>query len=251
MKRAFFITLILVNAVAAFCVSYTEYVLFNRFDEAFITAKILKKAVLLIISQPQCVFSSYLREEVLSEASVSNFLRNHYIVVEIYPETEKFGHFSFGLTESFFDINGNTYSYEDFYNIFLLRGTPTNVFFSQDQKLVSSFTGSVPPQEYLQIGKYLAQGLFLRSVDWNGYKKEIDPYIGTTNIVSISAENRDYVLKNAKNLRSIDIQDLEQSSAEELDPYLYYLFEETDEKVLRQMLTDKNLTLYNLYLVGE
>ncbi|HQA95278.1 MAG TPA: hypothetical protein PLN20_07365, partial [Thermotogota bacterium] len=84
-KRVVVMLFLIVNLGMAFAVSYTEYVLFNRFDEAFLSARILDKGVLLIISQPRCVFSAFLRQEVLSEENVSNFLRNHFVVVEIYP----------------------------------------------------------------------------------------------------------------------------------------------------------------------
>ena len=246
MKRTAVMIFLIVNLGVALAVSYTEYVLFNRFDEAFLSARILNKGVLLIVSQPQCVFSAFLRQEVLSEERVSNFLRNHYVVVEIYPDPDLTGHFNFDMHETYFSVNGKVYTYEDLYNIFLLRGTPTNAFFSTDLKMLSSFTGSVPPTEYLQIAKYLSQNLFQIGVDWELYKKKEDPYMGVAALKSITASEKEYLLKNAKNVRPVTLEEL--SSAEQpLDPYLYYIIDKATEEEIRGFLKRTDQTLYSVY----
>jgi len=245
-KRIAVLIFLIVNLGVALAVSYTEYVLFNRFDEAFLSARILNKGVLLIVSQPQCVFSAFLRQEVLSEENVSNFLRNHYVVVEIYPDPDLTGHFNFDMYETFFSIEGKIYTYEDLYNIFLLRGTPTNAYFSKDLKLLSSFTGSVPPTEYLQIAKYLSQNLFQSGVDWEQYKKKEDPYLGVSELKPITATEREYLLKNAKNIRSVTLEELA-STEHSLDPHLYYIIEKATEEEIRGFLNQIGLTLYSVY----
>ena len=249
-KRVVVMLFLIVNLGMAFAVSYTEYVLFNRFDEAFLSARILDKGVLLIISQPRCVFSAFLRQEVLSEENVSNFLRNHFVVVEIYPDPDLTGHFNFDSYETFFSIQGKVYTYEDLYNIFLLRGTPTNAFFSKNLKLLSSFTGSVPPSEYLQIAKYLSQNLFQNGVDWEQYKKKEDPYIGVEEMKAITDSEKAYLLKNAKNLRTVTLDELS-SSTQALDPYAYYIVEKATEEEIRGFLKQNGLTLFSVYWVKE
>jgi thioredoxin-related protein len=248
-KRIFLLLIILVNLGIVFGVSYNEYVLFNRFDEAFLSAKILRKGVILIISQPQCVFSAFLRQVVFSDQQVSDFLRNHYIVVEIYPDTEETGHFYFGSNDTYFSMDGKTYTYEDLYNIFLLRGTPTNVFFSKELKLISTFTGSVPPPEYLQISKYLSQNLFFEGISWDEYKKRDDTYAGTPEILYVSEIQKEYLVSNTKNIRVVTLEEIKTEPADNLDPSVYYLIENATKEEISGVLEERGLTLYNLYIV--
>ena len=67
---------------------------------------------------------------------------------------------------------------------------------------------------------------------------------------AITDSEKAYLLKNAKNLRTVTLDELS-SSTQALDPYAYYIVEKATEEEIRGFLKQNGLTLFSVYWVKE
>jgi len=250
LKRQIFLSfLVLFLSVIVLAVSYQDYVLFNRFDEAFEAGKLLKKNLLVVFTTPDCYYSHRLRTEVFSDESVASFLREHFIVSEVFPLDSLGGHFDFRVEEQRYSPQAPEYSFQELFNIFVVRGTPTLVFFSHSQKHIASFTGFVEADSFLLLLQAIQANASIQ-LEQPGIRffVEINPdsFSG-----KISPDELTWISRVLKNTHQLTFDEFRQADPKSLDPLDYFFVSQTTSKELNRLLQNQFSMLQNVFLVEE
>ncbi|SHN58846.1 thioredoxin family protein [Fervidobacterium gondwanense] len=151
-----------------------------------------KKLLLINFSSPSCYYCKLFEKEVLPNKDVQEILRGNYIFVKIEPGSYKT------------TFLGKTYTNDQLFGGFAVRGTPTFVFL-KDQGQVTQVPGFMPAPDFLKALRFI-----VKVVDENykgsfeEYSKKNDDYKGKPTIVNVKKEDADYVLKYDKNAQSVD-----------------------------------------------
>ncbi|SDH74771.1 Thioredoxin-related protein [Fervidobacterium changbaicum] len=155
-------------------------------------SQIEKKLLLVNFSSPTCYYCRRFESEVLSNKDVQEFLRGNYVYVKIEPGSYKT------------TFLGKTYTNDQLFGAFGVRGTPTFVFI-KDQGQVTQVPGFMPAPDFLKALRFI-----VKVVDDNykgsfeEYSKKEDNYKGKPTIVNVKKEDADFVLKNDKNAQSVE-----------------------------------------------
>lgn len=168
-------------------------------------SKIESKLLVINFSSPSCYYCKLFEKEVLTNQSVQEFLRGNYIFIKIEPSNYK---------TSFL---GKTYTNNELFSAFGVRGTPTFVFL-KDDSIVTQVPGYMPANDYLKALKFLVRVVEEKySATFENYSKKNDPFQGKPKIVEVSKSDSEFVLKNDKNAYSVD------SIPEKVDIYRVYV----------------------------
>ncbi|MFN6991370.1 MAG: thioredoxin family protein [Fervidobacterium sp.] len=168
-------------------------------------SKIESKLLVINFSSPSCYYCRLFEKEVLTNQSIQEFLRGNYIFVKIEPSNYK---------TSFL---GKTYTNNELFSVFGVRGTPTFVFL-KDNSIVTQIPGYMPANDYLKALKFLVRVVEEKYNDtFENYSKKNDPFQGKPKIVEISKSDNEFVLKNDKNAYNVD------SVPDKVDIYKVYV----------------------------
>ncbi len=155
-------------------------------------SKIQDKLLLINFSSPSCYYCQKFEKEVLPDEEVQKVLRGGYIYVKIEPTAQRT------------TFMGKSYSNNELFSAFGVRGTPTFVFLYKD-KVITQVPGFMPASDYLKALRYLLRYVYDNIKEsFEVYSKRKDDYYGKTMVVNVSKDDADFVLKNEKNAISVD-----------------------------------------------
>ncbi len=151
------------------------------------------KMLLVVFSSPSCYYCKLFDRDVLTDKDLQEFMRGNYIFVRIEPGSYKT------------TFLGKSYNNDQLFGAFGVRGTPTFVFL-KDKSQITQVPGYMPAPDFLKALRFL-----VRVVEENykgsfeEYSKKSDDYKGKPTIVNVKKEDADYVLKNDKNAKQVDV----------------------------------------------
>lgn len=178
-------------------------------------SKIQNKLVVIAFSTPNCYYCKLFEKDVLTNQSVQDFLRGNYIYVKIEPSNYKT------------KFLGKTYTNNELFSAFGVRGTPTFVFL-KGNSVITQVPGYMPADNFLKALKFLVRVAEDKYSDtFENYSKKADPFKGKPQIVEISKSDSDFVLKNDKNSLITD------SVPDKVDIYKVYVT--TNQEVAKKL----------------
>jgi thioredoxin-related protein len=200
----------------------------NNFDTGAKLAKIEHKDLIVMFSTTTCPYCTKFINETYPNEIVQELIQNNYIFVELNEKSPKL-HF-----------DGKELTFGELAQGFGIRGTPSFVFFTYNSTPITVLPGYVPADTFSKVLRYLSQKLYEKKVKFSDYIKKQDDYLGKQNIIKISKEDAEFILKN--------------------DPYAIFVKKISDakNKYGRYIVYDKNLAselekqgIYNILLVSE
>jgi thioredoxin-related protein len=125
-----------------------------------------KQGVLVMFEMEDCPFCARMKANVLNQRPVQEYFRKHFLIYAVdvkgdAPMTDFKGK---STTEKAFSLENRA------------RATPLFVFFDIEGTAVARFTGATQtPEEFLLLGRYVAEGVYKTRVPFNVYKKQGQP----------------------------------------------------------------------------
>lgn len=186
---------ILFSLFLIFVISYNIFAydfLYTDLGVAHNVSKIEDKVLIIVFSSPSCYYCKLFEKEVLTNKAVQEFLRGNYIITKVEPSNYK---------TSFL---GKTYTNNELFGAFGVRGTPTFVFL-KGSGVVTQVPGYMPAEDFLKALRYLVRVTEENYKEsFENYSKKTDDLKGKPKIVNVKKENADYILKNDKNAERVE-----------------------------------------------
>ncbi|BBE30795.1 thioredoxin [Tepiditoga spiralis] len=139
----FSIFVMLIISISIFSVPLNNFVLRN-FNDAFTVSKITGKKVIIMFSSEECYYCKKFEEEILTNKDVQKWLRTEFVFAEITAKND-------GTA----DFRNKKYTYPQLFGAFGVRGTPTFVFFEDEDNFLGSIPGYVEANTFENLLKYL------------------------------------------------------------------------------------------------
>lgn len=214
MKKAVLLFSVLV--IATLSLAYIGKL--DDFSTGMRLAKIEKKQLVVMFSDPSCYYCTKFQKETLANDKVQELLKAGYIFVEIYP----------GEEEATIEVNGKTYnfSYSELYAAFEVRGTPTFWFFDENGTPITNLPGYVPADIFAKVLQYMGEKAYMRGIAFDTYTKQDIDYIGESRLIELTKDEADFILKN---------DPLAKTYTGEFDRYTVWITE--DEALAKDLVT--------------
>ncbi|QTA38729.1 thioredoxin family protein [Thermosipho ferrireducens] len=150
-------------------------------------SQIEKKPLLIYFASPECIYCKKFESEVLSNKVFQTILRGSYVFVKITPDNN--------ITEFF----GKEYTNRELFALFGVRGTPTFVFWNNNQ-VITSVPGYMPEDIFIKALRYILRFIYSNiKISFEEYSKAADEFYGIPKIITVSKDEADFILKNDKN----------------------------------------------------
>ncbi len=137
---------------------------FNDLSEEVMTAADEGKAgVLVVFETDNCPWCERMHETVLNQASVQDYFRSHFRIIKLNTDGDAtvIGFDGVEASETEFALKHNR-----------IRATPTFLFFDNEGKLMTRFTGTTrDPQEFLWLGEFVVDAHF-KTERFSSYKRK-------------------------------------------------------------------------------
>lgn len=198
------LSLLFVSSLFGYDYTYSDLGIAHRISQ------IEDKILLIMFSSPSCYYCKLFDKDVITNKSVQEFLRGNYVFVKIEPSSYKT------------TFLGKSYTNNDLFSAFGVRGTPTFVFI-RNKESITQVPGYRPAEDFLKALKYI-----IRVVEKNykepfdSYSKKSDDLKGYPKIVNVDKANSEYILKYDKNAQLVS--DL----PKDIDVYKVYVTKDED-----------------------
>jgi len=224
-KKQFLIIIGLFLVVFSFSLTYSEYVINNKLNEAYEISELTRKPLVIFFSINNCHDCVELKEKTLSETKTANFLKEKFIIVDINPVPFYFGRFP--IT----DENADEISYSTIFREFSVSRTPTMMFFDQKGHYVNRLQG------FYDSDSLLETILTLSPIYKNQQEKMIK-----------MIKDKEQVKLFLETLPNAHVFTFEQfkNRYDELDPLDYYVIEQVSFDKVKLFLKETNSPLMNI-----
>lgn len=174
--RWLLLTLLLVigpwNATAALAETRDPYSHFfmpkmGDFKEELATAKQEgKQAILIMFEMDECPFCARMKANVLNQRPVQEYFRQHFLIFDINVKGDT----------PLVDFKGKETTEKAFALEQRARATPVFIFYDLEGDPLTRFTGATQTaEEFLLLGRYVADGVYKTNVPFNVYRKQAKP----------------------------------------------------------------------------
>jgi len=143
MRNKIFIFFILFISVFSFSEPISNYV-FTDIDTAKKIASLTDKYLIIMFSSDSCIYCKKFKENVLTDAEISKWLKTEYVFTEINPTSSRKATFG-----------GKQYTYSQLYGGFGVRGTPSFLFMDRNENSFGILPGYLEKENFLQILMYI------------------------------------------------------------------------------------------------
>jgi len=123
---------------------------FLNLKEDLQEAKEEGKYLFIMFEQESCPFCDKMRRVTFQDPRVKEYFTKHFYMVRIDIK---------GANPVIY-FDGKEMTERELAHKFRVRATPHFVFFDQSGKPILSVPGYIPPEEFLLIGKYIAEGYY-------------------------------------------------------------------------------------------
>lgn len=125
-----------------------------------------KQGVLIMFEMDECPFCARMKANILNQSEVQDYFRKHFLIydVDVKGDTPMVDFKGKATTEKAFALEQRA------------RATPVFVFYDLEGHAVTRFTGATQTvEEFLLLGRYVAEGVYKTNVPFNVYKKQDKP----------------------------------------------------------------------------
>jgi thioredoxin-related protein len=119
------------------------------FDQALAKAKAEQKFVVVDFYTDWCKWCKVLDQKTYPDPAVQAIIAKSFVLAKVNPEKD-----------GSYQYLGRTVSNADLAQEFRVQGFPTTVYLDQDGALCGSFAGFVPPEVYVKILAFIADGKY-------------------------------------------------------------------------------------------
>lgn len=126
--------------------TYPDYVVNNNYDDAFESARLLGKGVLVLFTLPTCKDCLDLKNNTLQTAEVVEFLRKYFVVVDVNFETLKKGYFPIKQKKP---LTAKAYTYRELFTQYGVKKTPTIAIYDAYLNYMGNITGFFKPADLI------------------------------------------------------------------------------------------------------
>ncbi len=188
-----FLVLVALFTLSVFATTVQAYEFeFKDLGIAHKVANIEGKMVLIAFTSESCYYCKLFDKEVLTNKQVQDFLRGNYIFVRIEPGNNKT------------TFLGKTYTNNELFGAFGVRGTPTFVFL-KDKTQITQVPGYMPAENFIKALRFIVKVVEENYKEsFEAYSKKKDDYKGKPTIVKVKQNDAQYVLKYDKNTKQVD-----------------------------------------------
>ncbi|AAC07553.1 thioredoxin family protein [Aquifex aeolicus] len=127
-----------------------EKISFLNLKEDLEEAKKEGKYLFIMFEQEECPFCDKMKRVTFQDPRVREYFTKHFYMVRIDIKGSN--------PVVYFD--GTEMTEKELAHKFRVRATPHFVFFDHEGKKILSIPGYIPPEEFLLIGKYVAEGYY-------------------------------------------------------------------------------------------
>ncbi len=184
MKKYLIVFLVLSFATMSAFAYQVDKVVLKNFNTVMTLARYEQKQAVVVFSEVNCPYCIKLKSNTLSNEGVQQFLSNNFIIGEIYQTSE---------TATF---EGKSYSYQDLFTGFGIKGTPTLVFFESNGSPITYLPGYVGPEDFTKILQYIALKKYDEKTNFQTFANSKNSFTGTPKIVKLTSKEAEYVLEN-------------------------------------------------------
>jgi thioredoxin-related protein len=135
-------------------------------DELATARKEGKQGVLIMFEMDDCPFCARMKANVLNQSEVQDYFRKHFLIYDMDVKGDT----------AMVDFKGRETTEKAFALEQRARATPVFIFFDLEGNAVTRFTGATQTvDEFLMLGRYVAEGVYKTNVPFNIYKKQGKP----------------------------------------------------------------------------
>jgi thioredoxin-related protein len=137
------------------------------FKEELATAKQEgKQAILIMFEMDECPFCARMKANVLNQSPVQEYFRRHFLVFDVNVKGDT----------PVVDFKGKSTTEKAFALEQRARATPVFIFYDLGGNPLTRFTGATQTaDEFLLLGRYVADGVYKTGVPFNVYRKQAQP----------------------------------------------------------------------------
>lgn len=229
-KKQIILVMGLLLFVFSFGLTYSDYVINNKLNEAYKLSQITGKPLVILFSIKNCHDCVELKEKTLSESKTADFLKGRFIVVDINPAPFYFGRFP--IT----DEKADEISYSMIFREFSVSRTPTLMFFDLQGEYVNRLQG-------FYESDFLMETILTLSPLYKKQQEQMVKLIAEKETAKLFLE----ILPNAKLFTFEQFK----NQHEVLDPFNYYVIEQTAFEEVKTFLRDANSPIMNVLVYEE
>lgn len=125
-----------------------------------------KQGILIMFEMDECPFCARMKANVLNQSQVQDYFRKHFLIYDVDVKGDT----------PMVDFKGNATTEKAFALEQRARATPVFVFYDLEGNAVARFTGATQTvEEFLMLGRYVAEGVYKTNVPFNVYRKQGKP----------------------------------------------------------------------------
>ncbi|MFW6262875.1 MAG: rhodanese-like domain-containing protein, partial [Thermotogota bacterium] len=185
------------------------------------------KPLVILFSIKNCSECVQLKEQTLSNEKVADFLKERFIIVDIYPVPIYLGKYPIN------DEKAEEYSYATIYREFSVKRTPTMMFFDLNGDYVNRLQG------------FYEKDFLIETI------KTLNPLYQTTKGQVLKfiedMETAKLFLETLPNIKIYTFEHFKETY-NDLDPFDYYIVEQTSFNSVKNFLDNQDSTLKNVYV---
>jgi len=139
LKRLSTLGLLVLLALSAFALKFTDYAVYNDIENGLKAAVLLEKSVLMVFTLPNCSTCGRLKNEALSNPTVEALLREHCVVIVAEAEKDRYAKFPFSTY-----VNPSSQSFEtvNYYELITKKlgsnAVPFTIFLNPGLEMIGS-----------------------------------------------------------------------------------------------------------------
>ncbi len=132
-----------------------------KFDDGIAVSEKESKPVLIDFFTSWCHWCKVMDEKTFSNDEIAKYLDEHFVTVRVNAEDK---------TDSN-TFQGNTYTSVDLAQAFRVTGYPSLAFLDKEQQIVSVIPGFLPPEQFINILKFIKQECYKKDVSFEDFVK--------------------------------------------------------------------------------
>ena len=234
LKKQFLIIMGLLLFVFSFSLTYSEYVIENKLNEAYEISQVTGKPLIILFSIKNCHDCVELKEKTLSETTTTEFLKERFIIVDINPVPFYFARFPIN------DEKAEEISYSILFREFSVKRTPTMMFFDLQGNYINRLQG-------FYDSDFLKETILTLSPIFKNKQEQLVKLITDKEQAKLFLET----LPNAKSFTFEQFKNMHES----LDPLDYYIVEQASNELVENFMQGTNSPLMNVLVyegtIGE
>lgn len=229
-KKRFLIIIGLFLVVFSFSLTYSDYVIDNKLNEAYELSQITGKPLVILFSIKNCHDCVELKEKTLSETKTIEFLKEKFIVVDINPVPFYFGRFPLN------DEKAEEISYSILFREFSVKRTPTMMFFDLQGNYVNRLQG-------FYDSDFLLKTILTLSPIFNNKQEQLVKLI-------TDKEQAKLFLETLPNAKSFTFEQFK-NQHQDLDPLDYFIVEQSNFEEVHDFLLVTKSPVMNVLVYEE